>query len=781
MAVALSSLRVSADYDATGFTRGAAQQVDAVQKMIAADRARNASLAQADAALAKVIPGVGRLSASLLDGYGAGSKFDAVVRSIGNSVDRGMGLDRANLLLDAAYRKFGLTADAAALAERGFVSIAPTVEQLNSRLAAQAGFTDDLEAATKRLAAAQQVQSSINARFGIGSNDNSASRAADIAALGQSLDSLRAKYSPLFAAQQDYLSTLKDLNSLEARTALTETERAAAIARTKDAFASQVVSIRGAATATGLAAYQMTNLGYQVNDVATMLASGSSPFQVIATQGGQVYQILSGANGGVGGAIKSIGASIASVVTPTRLVVGSVAALGVAGVAVYESWKKTELEFDAVSRQAGIALTSLHALDQAAAIKGIDSSGLLDGMKAFSGDVYAAKNNMGGLADVLTANGVRAKSFEQTLGSVAEIIKNLPDDQSRLNVLQQAGLPATYQWLQFMKQGRVGIQGAIDDAVKLGSATDENMIAKARAFDEAWAKSWKQFKSEFSSGFVELYGLFDGLYDKALMVGRKAAIAVGVDVKGNLLRSGPAAGNVMTNAQANSFYDSVGIKDPSKNTGVDPAVLKQQMQLEQQRIGILGGMASIQDVVRAKELDIATARLNHVSVTEREADALKALARENALGITAMKQQSDATRIQAETLGMSVGAAAEYTAVQTRLADALRNKQVLTAQDIAQIKAQAAALGQVTLAAERARLNDQIRFGANTALLSPDDVAIAQQLKGLYPDVATALASVEAAGMRPNGSLAPLPVNDNKAPPAKEESGRERNSRTEAA
>ncbi|WP_430641887.1 phage tail tape measure protein [Bradyrhizobium nanningense] len=221
-------------------------------------------------------------------------------------------------------------------------------------------------------------------------------------------------------------------------------------------------------------------------------------------------------------------------------------------------------------------------------------------------------------------------------------------------------------------------------------------------------------------------------------------MAAGVDVKGNLLRSGPAAGNVLTNAQAGSFYDAVGLKSPSAGNGVDPAVLKQQIGLEQQRIGILGGMASISDVIRQKELEIATARLNHINITDREADALKALARENALGITAMKQQADTTRIQAETLGMSAGAAAEYTAVQTRLAGALRNKQGLTAQDIAAIKAQAAALGQVTLAAAIAAVNDNVGFGQQTALLSPDDVQIAQQLRGIYPDVATALGSVEA-------------------------------------
>lgn len=760
MAVALSSLRVVTDGDSSGYVKAANAKVAADQQMIASDKARNASLAQADAALAKIPGGMASVSKALLEGYGAGAQFEAMVRRIGSAVDRGMGLDRAEVLIDAASRKFGLTADAVALAERGFVSIAPAIDAVNSKMAAAAENAQRLQGQLR----AQSFQRNINSSFGIDLPDNSASRAADIAALGSSLDDLRAKYSPLFSIQRDYLSTLQELNSLEARTALTENERTVAIARTKQAFAEQVVAAKSSATATGLAGYQMQNLGFQINDVVTGLASGQSPFTIAAQQGGQLFQILQAGEGGIRGSFGSIGAKITSWITPMRLAGASAAAVAAGGVLVYESWKKTALAMDETARQAGITMAQLKGLDQAAAIKGIGSNDLFDAMKAFSGDVYAARNNMGGLGDVLVANDMKASSFEQTLGSVAEIVKNLPNDQARLNVLQQAGLPATYQFLQLMKQGRAGIQGAIDDAARFGSVAEEAMVAKARAFDEAWNKGWKDFKTEFTSDFLALYGFFDGLNDRAMSWARRAAMAAGVDVKGNLLRSGPAAGNVLTNSQAGSFYDAVGIKTPSAGNGVDPAVLKQQISLEQQRIGILGGMASISDIVRQKENEITAARLNHVTVTASEAKALKALARENALGITAMKAQADATRIQAESLGMSAGAAAEYTATQTRLAEALRNKQVLTSQDVAAIKAQAAALGQAAQAAELARIHSDIKFGSATALLSSEDVQIAQQLKAIYPDVSEALKSNDASPMKMNAVLGPKA-----AKPAKEQ------------
>lgn len=53
----------------------------------------------------------------------------------------------------------------------------------------------------------------------------------------------------------------------------------------------------------------------------------------------------------------------------------------------------------------------------------------------------------------------------------------------------------------------------------------------------------------------------------------------------------------------------------------------------------------------------------------------------------------------------------------------------------------------------RAQLKSQTDFGRNTGLLSSEDVQIAQALRGIYPDVAQALNSVEAAGMRTNNIL----------------------------
>lgn len=75
----------------------------------------------------------------------------------------------------------------------------------------------------------------------------------------------------------------------------------------------------------------------------------------------------------------------------------------------------------------------------------------------------------------------------------------------------------------------------------------------------------------------------------------------------------------------------------------------------------------------------------------------------------------------------------------------------------AKAKAEMSGLGEqagaAALALAKAKVAADIKFNRDTAFLSQEDVSIAQQLKGIYPDVATALGSVEAQGIRTNNAF----------------------------
>jgi phage-related minor tail protein len=94
-----------------------------------------------------------------------------------------------------------------------------------------------------------------------------------------------------------------------------EYNRVAGQARTQ--HEAPAASFRKVETGTKLAAYQITNLGYQIQDVAVQLAGGQNPFLILIQQGPQ-------AAGAVGG----LGVLMRLMLSPTALAVGGLLAFG---------------------------------------------------------------------------------------------------------------------------------------------------------------------------------------------------------------------------------------------------------------------------------------------------------------------------------------------------------------------------------------------------------------------------------------------------------------------
>jgi Prophage tail length tape measure protein len=244
MTIQLSSLRVAADFDPTSYKRGMDQKVAADKAGSESSKAFGASLAQADAAMDKTSNGSVRLSRALVDGYANAAKFESTMRSLGRSVDRGMDLERAGILLDATYKKYGLVADAMSLVKQGHVQLAPVVSTLNQRLEIQAAVAQRASDAARKLAAAQVSQMSINGRLGVLDQGSSTERGADVAAYGRELDILRAKYNPLFAASQQYIQVVEEIRRAHSVGAISADEMAAALQRETLAAQNSIAAIR---------------------------------------------------------------------------------------------------------------------------------------------------------------------------------------------------------------------------------------------------------------------------------------------------------------------------------------------------------------------------------------------------------------------------------------------------------------------------------------------------------------------------------------------------------
>src|SRR4051812_26402102 len=200
MTVQLSSLRVTADFDASGYTRGSTQKVDADARMTESDRRRVAALAAQDAATEKSAGTLARLSKSYVDGYSAGARFEQAIRNLQKGFETGkVPLERVSDILEGLHAKFGLTANAAEIAAKGNVDLANAVARTNAEL----------------------TQSQLDI-----------SKIAEATAVyTQNLDALRAKYDAVFAAQLRYKQELADINAAERQGAFAENPSIANTAR----------------------------------------------------------------------------------------------------------------------------------------------------------------------------------------------------------------------------------------------------------------------------------------------------------------------------------------------------------------------------------------------------------------------------------------------------------------------------------------------------------------------------------------------------------------------
>lgn len=473
------------------------------------------------------------------------------------------------------------------------------------------------------------------------------------------------------------------------------------------ASAKSAQHVKSLQTSSGLARHEMINLSRQAQDVGVSLASGQSPLMVLAQQGTQIADIFSSSNGSFRGFL----GQVRSAITPMRLLAGGLALVGTAAVLGYSSWKGYATQLDDAARAADTTTDSLSRLQGAAAGKGISSSNFFEGMEQFSRSVYQARNNMGGLADVFRANNKHAQSFDEYLERAADLIKNAASDQQRLALLQQMGLPATMQWVRFLSEGADGIRRAKEEMAGVAAGNDE-LLRKAKQFDEEWNKSWANFVLQGRGAVVDVLGYLDWLDKK----GNGLLISGGMDpgtLGRNLLKSG-YGDRMIGSAEAGRYYGAVGMRAASGSGGtVDPNAARQTLALEQQRLSILGQMASVEQQSLAVKKAIDQARLNGIHITETEEAKLRSLAEAQALGLTQIRATADAYRMEAATVGMSTREATSYLAVQNAINQAKRDGRPLTEENIAAIRREGDALGAAAAQA------DMMKFGYENLVRGP--------------------------------------------------------------
>lgn len=262
--------------------------------------------------------------------------------------------------------------------------------------------------------------------------------------------------------------------------------------------------------------------------------------------------------------------------------------------------------------RAGVSYAKIQGLTTAAGYKGLGSDQLNAGIISFNQQLDLARNGIGSLQTLLRSNGQTVSDTATSFGKVADLVMAATGNtRLQFSILQQAGLPATREWAKFMEQGSAAINKAADASTKLS----DQQLREAKAVNDKWNEYWTNFENWGKRAAVNVLGFLSGI--------------------GSI-----GAGPQPERAPIRVTIPTGGTADAPKPTKppFDPELAKQQISLEQQRLTILGPLATVQDQVRAKQLELNAAGLNNISVSKAQRDALLNLTR----------AQAELTQIQAQ-------------------------------------------------------------------------------------------------------------------------------------
>lgn len=172
---------------------------------------------------------------------------------------------------------------------------------MNQAQMATERYRTSFEAAARAATAASQARFNTLAGITLPDEANTASRAADMEAVGRAIDATRAKYVPLVAMMQRYEQEVREVREAEKLGILTAQESANARRTLLNNYTAAMTASKKTTEAhsragrqVALTSQQLVQLSYQMNDVIAQSAVGTNPMIILAQQGPQVAQALGG-------------------------------------------------------------------------------------------------------------------------------------------------------------------------------------------------------------------------------------------------------------------------------------------------------------------------------------------------------------------------------------------------------------------------------------------------------------------------------------------------------
>jgi hypothetical protein len=422
----------------------------------------------------------------------------------------------------------------------------------------------------------------------------------------------------------------------------------------------------------------------------------------------------------------------------------------------------------------GISTDRIQQLQFAAGQSGISNDQSATDLANVSKLLADANYNENSLTKLLDENNIKYKdrngqiiSLNQLLNIAGTLIGSFDSIPDKTKAAQMLGL--SQGWVDALHGGSAAFEAVAQSANDAGVIIDSQTIAKAALFDQAWKASSATLSAEFKAVTADIAVYLDGLIDKAngfiaslnLSNGTAAgsgqtkfdAIADAVDIVAK-----DSVGAAQDVAQLTRVIDqlvSSGSGDPQIVAGLEEIRAKaqlaagmiQQVNEQQSAAAFPGGVPLPSSRPAAANAKTGTGSLPS---KDTSADAYDKAA-------ASVEKLTAKTIAQVDAEGLGAGALAEYEA-QAKLKTAADQAGIpITQKVLDQMQDLAQDAGEAADALAKAKVASDISRGSQTALFTPADLAIANQLKGIYgDDIPAAMASSQAASLKFNATIKDL-------------------------
>jgi hypothetical protein len=319
-----------------------------------------------------------------------------------------------------------------------------------------------------------------------------------IQALAKDLDTLE-KGRGRGGMTDEAINSLKEMRTAQANTNIEMLKMGPGLAQ-------QTAAMGQHAQAARLSAYEMKNLGFQLNDAVTMLGTGSSAFQVAASQGGQVLQVLQG-GGGLVANVKDLGTRFLGLVTPATAAFAAIAT-GAVAAAVGMS-RLAEQEKEAQQALGGGRGRFLQATPQDLAASaersravgtsiGESRAGILAGVRAGAPDLRSLEQ-----ANSLAQR--YAATIQSELVPAQKQLADLIGDRTTASYASVSRSLRAYNADVEDNIKQLQGQGKFGEAAKLALDSIEGALLKNETATTAAGRAWAYFVTQIEKG-IEVAG-----------------------------------------------------------------------------------------------------------------------------------------------------------------------------------------------------------------------------------------------------------------------------------